>query len=325
MVSQHLREGRQQRHPGAKPEQRGDGDAAGAMPKHPLPLSAFPPSPVGIYGDSPPQAVPGAHPGAVPYQEGWGSEVSSKNYLDRGTQICVMTWKVEKPCPKHPLSQNPPHRPPCGRRSRPGAGWPRSAGTGSSRGGRSVPRRWRVPGCRHGGRRSSRRHCCPRGMVAAGGQDKLGWHQLLAPTLPQGFAGRSGGVTGAFPLLQRWVGVLRTWLLAPARERRVSAPENQLGQETGREEPGACGRSLAQPLTRPRQPPVPAKHPPPRAGPPPGVTRGPTCPGSAAAVCGGSRAPSGVSPSSPASSYEQPKGRISPCSPQGHCTSVKYP
>lgn len=176
-----------------------------------------------------------------------------------------MTCKVEKPWRKHPLSQNPPHRPPRGRRSHPGAGWPRSAGTGSSHGGRSVPQRWRAPGCRHGGRRSSRRHCCPRGMMATGGQGKLGWQQLLAPTLSQDFAGSQEGVMGAFPFLQRWVRVLRTWLLAPAREWHVSAPETSwVRKQAGRSlEP--VGVRLHSPRLGPTSPPVPAKHPPTRS------------------------------------------------------------
>lgn len=97
------------------------------------------------------------------------------------------------------------------------------------------------------------------------------WH----PPCPGALLAAQGvwGGGEAFPLLQRWVWVLGTGLLAPARERQVLAPENQLGQETGREEPGACGRSLAQPrsqpLARAHQPPVPLKHPPTHSWTPP--------------------------------------------------------
>lgn len=75
------------------------------------------------------------------------------------------------------------------------------------------------------------------------------WHPPRSGALLAARGAR--GVGGLCPLLQRWVWVLGTGLLAPARERQVLAPENQLGQETSREEPGARRRSLAQPRSQP--------------------------------------------------------------------------
>lgn len=95
---------------------------------------------------------------------------------------------------------------------------------------------------------------------------RTGWGlttEGLTATLPGGFGQgfRVGG--GGGPSCRGGSGC--SGLLAPVREWQVLALENQLGQETGREEPGACGCSLAQPqsqpLAQPHQPPVPPKLP----------------------------------------------------------------
>ena len=223
--------------------------------------SAFPPPSAGIYGDLPHRAAPAARPGAAPCWEDWGSEASSKNNLGErvvvvvGTQTRMRSCKVEQALPRAPRlprarltvllvegvvaqAQRGPALPALEAAAVEEA----SLGAGS------------LQEVDAAAAEVASVTALPAGRRLRGERTGWGGTGVPAPTTqPRG-------------PLQRWVWVPGTGLLAPARERQALAPENQLGQETGREEPAARRRSLAQrrsrPLARPHQLPVPPKRPP---------------------------------------------------------------
>lgn len=206
-----------------------------------------------------------------------------------------------------PVPQEPPHHPPRRRCSRPGAGWPRSASTGSSRGGRSVPRHWLSPRCRHGAHRSSRRRCSPLSSpsVAAGAGDTPRWHRgpgtRPAPWLCQQPWGHGAGLCPS----RRWL-CCSGWV----RERQTPLRKtSRVRKQAGRSwEP--VGVRLHSPGPSPWLGPGSRWCPPLQC--PPAlswtfhakVTQAPTCPGSVVVLFSSSWALSRVSPCSPVSSYK---------------------